>query len=64
MDQVQFDLVTSFGESTTGQLLHDTDGGFRYLLVVLDCFTSFTWLTPLLDKATYGNHRCVPMADF
>lgn len=52
MDQIQFDLVTSFGESPTGQLLDTTQGGFRYLLVVVDCFTSFTWLTALRDKAT------------
>ena len=44
MDQVQFDLITSFGD--------DTDGVLRYLMVVVDCFTSYTWLTPLKDKST------------
>jgi hypothetical protein len=52
MDQVQFDLITSFGEADAGQLSHDAVGVLRYLLVVVDCFTSYTWLTPMQDKAT------------
>ena len=52
MDQVQFDLITSFGEADAGQLTHDNDGAPRYLMVVVDCFTSYTWLTPMKDKAT------------
>jgi hypothetical protein len=42
MAHVQFDLVTSF----------EPGGGYKYLMVIVDLFTSFTWLRPIPNKDT------------
>ena len=42
MEHVQFDLISSF----------DSSGGFTYLLVLVDLFTSYTWLKPIPNKDT------------
>jgi hypothetical protein len=42
MAHVQFVLITSF----------EPGGGYKYLMVIVDLFTSFTWLRPIPNKDT------------